>query len=173
MSGLAGENLRHRHAFVLRLVRQHRSRDNVADGIDAGHAGGEVRIDDDAPFVVLSDTDGFEAESFGKRNAADRDEHDVGFDLIGRAARHRLDPCPEPVPRRFHRGHLRRKSELYSLPLENAAELSADLVVHPRQDAVEEFHDDDFRAEPPPDRADFEADHAGADHKQPLRYALE
>jgi hypothetical protein len=48
VAGSAGEVFRHRHAFILRLVRQHRTRDRVADGVDSGHIGGVPRINDHA-----------------------------------------------------------------------------------------------------------------------------
>ena len=40
----------------------------------------------------------------------------------------------------------------------------ADLAVHAGQDLVEIFDDGDLGAEPPPDRAELEPDHAAADH---------
>ena len=55
VAGLAGQDLGRRHALVLGLVRQHRAGDHVADGVDAGHVGLVVRIDDDAlPVVELA-----------------------------------------------------------------------------------------------------------------------
>ncbi len=48
-----------------------------------------------------------------------------------------------------------------------------DLVVHARQDAVEEFDRDHLRAQPPPDRAELEPDHARADHQQPFRHLVQ
>ena len=54
VAGLAGEDFGDRDALVLGLVRQHRAGDHVADGVDAGHVGGEMRVDDDAAAVVAS-----------------------------------------------------------------------------------------------------------------------
>ena len=48
-----------------------------------------------------------------------------------------------------------------------------DLAVHAGQDAVEELDHRHLRAEPPPDRAELEPDHAGADHQQLLRHLVE
>ena len=86
MAGLAGDDFGDRDALVLGLVRQHRPGDHVADGIDAGDVGREMRVDDDAAAIVLLDADGFEAEPFGVGHAADGDEHDVGFERLGGAA---------------------------------------------------------------------------------------
>ena len=49
----------------------------------------------------------------------------------------------------------------------------ADLEVHAGQDAVEELDDGDLRAEAALDRAELEADDAGADDQQPLRHLVE
>ena len=59
--------------------------------------------------------------------------------------------------------------ELEALLLEQTLELLGDLAVHARQDAIEEFDDDDFGAQPTPDRAELKADDAGADDDQLLR----
>ena len=81
-----------RDAFVLGLVRQHRPGDDVADGVDAGDVGLEMRIDDDAAAIVALDADRFEAEALGVGHAADRHQHDVGLErLRGAAAGGRLD----------------------------------------------------------------------------------
>ena len=48
-----------------------------------------------------------------------------------------------------------------------------DLAIHARQDAVQKFDDDDFRAEPAPDRAELEPDDAGADDEKLLRHLRE
>src|SRR5580693_10710135 len=53
MAGLAGENFGNRDAFFLGLMRQHRAGNGVADGIDAGNVGAEVRVNDDPAAVVL------------------------------------------------------------------------------------------------------------------------
>ena len=91
MAGLAGDDLGDRDAFVLGLVRQHRPGDHVADGVDAGHVGREMRVDDDAAALSLVDAGLFEPEALGVGHAADRDQHDVGLDRLGRAAGGRLD----------------------------------------------------------------------------------
>ena len=53
--GLSGNDLRSRNAFVLRLVRERRAGDDIADSVDTGDIGLEMWIDDDAtadyPFL--------------------------------------------------------------------------------------------------------------------------
>ena len=66
--------------------------DDVADGVDAGDVGAEMRIDDDAAAIVALDAGRIEPEPVGVGHAADRDQHDIGLDAFRRpAARGRLD----------------------------------------------------------------------------------
>ena len=53
--------------------------------------------------------------------------------------------------------------------VEDALELLGDVDVHAGQDAVEELDDGHLRAEAAPDRAELEADDAGADDDQLAR----
>jgi hypothetical protein len=48
MPGLSGEAFGQGNPFVLGFVRQHRAGDGVADGVDAGHVGREMRVGFDA-----------------------------------------------------------------------------------------------------------------------------
>ena len=68
---------------------------------------------------------------------------------------------------------LEDEPEGHALLFQDALELAGDLVVHARQDAVEEFDDLDGRAEPPPYRAKLEPDHAGTDHEELARHLFE
>ncbi len=55
MPGLAGDNFRDRDTLVLGLVREHRARDHVADGVDALHIGRKMRVDLDAAVIIQRD----------------------------------------------------------------------------------------------------------------------
>ena len=66
-------------------MRQHRAGDDIADGVDAGDIGAEMRIDDHAAAVILFHTGRFEAETIGEGHTADRHQHDVRFDGLGGA----------------------------------------------------------------------------------------
>ena len=59
-------------------------------------------------------------------------------------------------------------AEGHALLFEQALGLLADFAVHAGQHAVEELDHGHLRAEPPPHRAELEADDAGADHQQTL-----
>ena len=78
----------------------------------------------------------------------------------------RLDGGLEPAICLLDACDLGTELERDALLLQQALELLGDLVVHAGQDAVEEFHDRHLGAEPPPYRAELEADHAGADDEQ-------
>lgn len=163
---MARDDLRNGHAFILGLVREHRARDDVADGINALEAGGEMRIDLHTTTGIERDAGFLQTQAIGVRHAADADEHDVGFDGLGRTARSRFDFRKQCLAVRFDAGDLRTKLERKSLLFEDALELLRDLAVHAGQDAIEEFDDHDFGPESAPHRAKLEADHTGADDQQ-------
>ena len=77
------------------------------------------------------------------------------------------------LARRVDRGDLGRQFENHALLFEQALRLAAHLAVHAGQHAVEEFDHRHFGAEPPPHRAQFKPDDAGADHQQMLRHLVE
>ena len=70
-------------------------------------------------------------------------------------------------------GDLGREFECHALLGQDALELLADFGIHAGQDAVEEFDDDDLRAEAAPHRAELQPDHAGADHEKLRRHLRE
>src|SRR5258708_34416615 len=69
--GLAGDNFRDRDTLVLGLVREHRARDHVADGLDALHIGRKMRVDLDAAVIIYRDACFLQPEAFVIRQPAD------------------------------------------------------------------------------------------------------
>ena len=63
--------------------------------------------------------------------------------------------------------------DVEALLLEDLRAFLADLAVHAGQDLVEKLDDDDLGAEPPPDRAELQPDHAAADHHHRLGHLVE
>jgi len=173
VTGDAREALGDHHAFFHCLVRQHRTGDHVADRIDAVDIGLEMVIDLDAAALVRLDAELREAEILRVGDAADRDEHDIGFDRLRIAALRGLDRDLESRLRLLDLRHLRTELELEALLLEDALEILRDLSVHAGEDRIEEFDDRDLGAEPSPDRAELEADDAAADDEKPLRDFLQ
>ena len=100
---------------------------------------------------------------------SDRDEHDIGVERLcfaaGRGLDRRLDPCPGRLDFRQLVGGMKGEALL----LQRALHKLGHLAVHPRQDMVEKFHHHDLGTQPPPNRAELEADDAGADDDQLLR----
>ena len=127
-------------------------------------------VDDDPAALVERDAGLLEAEARGVGPAADGDEHDIGLERLGVAAGGRLDRDLERLAGGIDRGDLARQAEGDALLGEEALGLLRHLAVHAGQDAVEELDDGHLAAEPPPDRAELEADDAGADDDQPLRH---
>ena len=78
---IAGEQLLDAgNAFFLGLVRQHRPANDVAGRKDARHGRLVMRVDRDEAAFVCCHSDGFQAESFGIRLAADSDQYAIAFD---------------------------------------------------------------------------------------------
>ena len=76
---LARDALRDGDAFLVRLVREHRPVDDVADGIDARHAGLPVIVDRDAAALGQLHARLVEIEPGRERLAAHGDEHEIGL----------------------------------------------------------------------------------------------
>src|ERR1700735_4899010 len=126
------------------------------------------------PAAIVERNAGFlQTETFSVGDAADRDQHDIGFDLFRSAARRRLDLRDQRLARTVDARDLGAELERKTLLLEDALELLGNLAVHSGQDTIEEFDHGDLRAEPVPHRAEFEPDHAGADNQQFSRRLVE
>ena len=114
-----------------------------------------------------------EPEALGVGTAADRDQHDIGFERLRLAARRRLDRRPSrplavfSTPATFWPRW--KTKPCFSSMRWNCLATSR---VHARQDAVEEFDDGDLGAEPAPDRAELEPDDAGADDDELVRHGV-
>src|SRR5581483_161496 len=168
-----GEDLRNRHALILGLVREHRTGDDVPDRVDALQAGDKMRVDLHAAAIVERNARLLQTEPFRIRDAADRNQHDIGLKLFRGPARRRLDLRYEGFARSVDSRDLGPELERKALLLKDALKLLGDLAVHSGQDAIKEFHDRHLRTEPVPDRAELKPDHAGADDQQLSRYLLE
>ena len=162
---LPGEDFGDRDAFVFGFMSEHEPADGVADGINALHIGLEMIVHIDAAALIERDTGLFQAETFNVRHAPDADENDIGLDRFRRAAFGRLDLGFELFARCIDAGDFCAELEGHPLFFKQALRLPADFAVDTRQNALEEFHNRDLGAEPPPDRTELEPDHAGADHQ--------
>ena len=130
-----------------------------------------MRVDDDAAACSSSATpDRLEAEPVGVRHAADGNQHDVGLERLGRAAGGRLDGRLERAPfDAFDARHLGRSLKAmpcFSRMRWNCLATSASMPGRMRSRYSTTVTS---RAEPPPDRAELQPDHAGADHHELAR----
>ena len=79
MARLPGKRLRQRHAFVFRLVGEHRAVDHVADGVDTVHTGLEMPIGRTRPRSSSLTPASSRPRSCGVGNTADAHQHHIGF----------------------------------------------------------------------------------------------
>jgi hypothetical protein len=89
--------------------------DHVADGIDAGHRGLEVRIDGDAAVRRQFHTHLVQSQPFDERPPANADQYDIGLKGLGRATFCRLHSQGHARVGRLRLGDLRTQFELQSL----------------------------------------------------------
>mmetsp|Transcript_35881 Transcript_35881/g.108442 ORF Transcript_35881/g.108442 Transcript_35881/m.108442 type:complete len:233 (-) Transcript_35881:465-1163(-) len=162
----SGQKLGHERPLVLGLVRQHGALDNVADGVNARHAGLEVVVHLDL-FALHLHAYVRQPQVVVELPAPHTDEHDVGVDRLlappGRGLGAHLQALALPL----HAGHLGFHLELDALLFEDRHELLCDLPVDAQAaDAAEELDDRDLGAEPGPHRAELQPDDAAADDRQ-------
>jgi hypothetical protein len=174
VTGLAGDDLGDGNTLILGLVGQHRTGDDVADGVDARHIGGVMRVGADAATLIERHTHHFEPEALGVGLAADGHERYVEIGQFHVAAGRRFHAGGErAVFLLVDRLDLGRELELHALLLQHALHLPGGLAVEAGDDAVEELDDGHLRAQPRPDRPHLEPDNARADDEQALGHFLE
>src|SRR3569623_1549090 len=171
VAGLAGDVLGDHHAFVGGLVRQHRPAHHVADGVDVGEIGAAVFVYHDVPTRVEREADAVGVEACGVGHAAGGHQHAVDLEItfalaVVHVQRHRFF-------RDRHLVHFGVEANIQSLRDELALRLFRDIFVDLRKQTRAAIEYGDLAAEPPPHAAEFEADHAAADHRQPLRHFAE
>src|SRR5260221_3523958 len=169
---LAREPFRDRDALLVRLVGQHRTIDDIADGIDARHAGLPVAADGDAALVGEFDARLFEIEPRGERLAAHGYEDDfrrVGNFRVPLGA-FQFDALVGDFRRGDLGAELKFHAELFQVALEDLRRLG---VEPDRRNAGQKFDHGDLRAEPRPDRAELQPDRARADDEHRFRHFVE
>ena len=156
-------------ALLARLVREHRTRDDVADGEHAGDARLEAVVHDDPPALVDLHAELADAEPVHVGSPSDRDEHDVGLDVGG--AVFGRDGDAHAVTRAHRAARLGREPEREPLPFERTLQLARHPAVHAGQDPVDDLHDGHLGPEAAPDRAELEPHGARADDQHAGRHA--
>ena len=169
---LARENFSHSHAFIFRLMREHRATHNVANGVNASNIGRKMIVDDHAP-AIHRNACSFQTEIIGVRTTTRRHQHNIGFERNSCTARNRFERHSAALALLLDLGDFGREIESKALLFKNALELLGDFIVHARQNAVEIFNDNNFRAQTTPDRAHFKTNHAPADDNHLARHFVE
>ena len=141
---LARQDLGESDPFILRLMREHRPFDHVADGVDAGHAGRVMRIDDDAPAIVGFHARFGEAKTLRVRHAADGDEHDIAFEGLRLAALRRLQRELQALALGVDASDLDAELEGEALLGEHALKLLRHLAVKARRHAIQHLDHGDL-----------------------------
>ena len=165
---LSGDALRHGHALIFRLVRQHGPAHHVADGPDLGQIGAALVIDDDEAALVEHQADRPAIEPLRIRHAANGDD-----ELVERG-RLRLAGCIGI----FHADVLAGRdladlhTQVNGQPLlgEYLGCFLGDLIIDHTEEGRQRFEHGHIGPEPPPHAAHFQADHARTDDAQRLRH---
>ena len=151
------------HALVLGFVGQHGRTGDVADSVDARHAGLAERVDDDATAVGLH-AEFFQPELLDIADHADRRDDPFHFQRLSLAAL--LDGGDDAVGFLVELGDFGVGVDLDTLLLETLAGEGLDLVVFDRQDLRQHFDHSHIRTECAVERGEFDTDGAGTDHQQ-------
>ena len=160
-------------ALFFGLVRQHRTRNRVADGEYPLHVGLEPPVDGDEPAIVALDPDLLQPETVREGSPPDRDQNRVAVDGFAAAAVDRLKRDPERISPPLGSDRFGGCPERHALPFEQARHLRGDLAIHPRQDAVQILDHRHLRAQPLPDGTQLEPDIAAADHDKAVGNGLQ
>ena len=172
MASLARNAFGAGHAFILGLVGEHRAMSAITDDPDILRRGAEMIIGDETALVGL-DAHGLQAQTLGVGAAPDAHDDRVGVQRLAFAALGRLDRDFQRLAGRIHAGYLGGQVEIHALFGKNALGRLGQFAVHARQDAVEILDHGHFGTQAAPDRAEFQPDHAGADHDQLARHFLQ
>src|SRR6185503_13802396 len=155
---LTGDHLRRHHAFLLGLVREHRSGHAVADGVHVRQVGAHLVVDEDFAAAAHGETEpaGIDA---GERGAAtDGDEHVIALDGLLCAILLEVEQHAIAIAPAAHDSGGR--ADLETLTPENAIALLHDVVVHAGKNGGHELDDGDPSAEAAPHGSELEADDA-------------
>src|SRR6185312_3947148 len=168
MAGLAGDQFGDHHAFLFALVRQHRTTHAVADGPHTVDAGPAMLVHFDAAAIIRFHTSAVAQQPFRVRTAADRDQQLVDRDLVFAILVGVGDL--DGILLHFGLRDLGAEVDVEALFLEFARGGLGDVGVGRAEEIRQRFQDRDFGAHALPHRAQFQADHARADHAQTLRH---
>src|SRR5438105_6218314 len=146
MAIAGGQILDTSNPFLFCLVRQHRSGNHIANGVNAVGAGGKVFVDGDGPLLVQLNAHTFQADVASVRNSSDRNQHAVTGDRFEAFA---FDHAAVILD--SDASHFDREPEFQALFLKEFVCFCGELGVHAKQDAIEVLEHRNFGSEPTPD----------------------
>ena len=152
-------------------MRQHRATHDIANRPNAVYAGCAVVVDFDKPALTRLQSTIVRQQTVDKRTPPDADDDAIEF-FIDRLAIRILVRQGHGITPHCTAGHFAAEADIQPLPGENLLRLAGNLLVHRRQEVRQRFNDNHVAAQPPPDTAQLEADDAGADDAQALRYLV-
>ena len=171
MAGQARNEFGHSDAFFGCLVGQHGSTHAIADRPDAVHTGVAVFVDLDLAALAEFDRDTFGQQVACCRTTADGHQqlvHHQGLLPLGIRVCQVHTVCLD-----LGLAQLRAQFDVQTLFFELACGDFADVSIHGRQERRQCLENRDFGAETVPHTAQFQADHASADHAQARGHLVE
>ncbi len=155
-------------ALLLALVRKHRSANAISDRPDLRGARAAVVVDLDESALVEHDARALGEQILRERPPADRDDQAVDDErliTLGVGVAH-----VHAVLLDFRAADLGAKTDVETELLEMTERFLGKLAIRHRQELIQRFEHHGLGSEPPPDAAEFEPDHARADHAEALRH---
>src|ERR1700722_4925769 len=167
----AGDQIGDGDALFLALVRQHRTAHAVAHGPDTVGCGVALLIDLNEATLVQLYAGPWRQQVFGIRAAPDRDDNFIDAERMGPALVGVADG--DVAISRDGAAHLGAKPDIQALLPEVTRGLGGELLIGNGQKVLQRLQHHDLGAEAAPDAAQLQADDAGPDHAQLVRYRAE
>jgi len=172
MARLAGDAFGHRHAFLRALVRQHGAAHHIPDGVDIRQIGAAVLVDVDIALFVELQARADRGQPVGIGPATDRDHQPIDLQLLHLAIGVLISDLDLPTGGLDARNPA-TQPDVQPLAREDLQGLPREISVGHGQEFLLRLEQHDFRTQPPPDAAQFQTDHAGADDAEPLGHLAE
>jgi len=171
VTGQAGDQLGDGNAFFTGLVRQHRTAHAVADRPHAIDAGVAVFVHRDLAALSQLHAAVVRQQALGSRAPAHRNQQLVELRGVLFLAVAVSDVHDVALHR--NRADLGAELDVEALFLELARRHFGDIGVGGCKKVGQGFEHGDLAAEPAPDAAELEPDHAGTDHAEALGHLVE
>jgi hypothetical protein len=149
------------HAFVLGFVREHGTRNAIADRVDVREVGAHLVVDEYFAALAELESERRGVDPCGDRTTADRDEHIVAVDALRLSVFLHVDEYAGVGEAAA--SDARAGANVESLLAKDALRFFHDVVVHAGQNRRQQLDDGDLGAESFPDGSELEADDAAAD----------